>query len=134
MAGLQLKIRLREGPDDDLLAWYRALPDSPYGVRTEMVRQMIRAGLAKGAEQSDTVPCPGRTGPGLDRTVQCSPAADLMAELLPAIREVVEATVETALARMQFVGPLPEPAGADDETDELLDEIGAGLVLEDDDF
>lgn len=112
--GVILKVRLLEGLHDDLIAWYEGLPGWPAGNKAEAARRLLRAGLAKETKQESQL------------------VADLMAALLPEIRAVVEATLETMMAQWQVMAVAPERGDADDETEAILDEIGAGLVLEDD--
>lgn len=114
MAGdLDLKIRLRTGQHDDLIEWYRSLPSVPYGAKAEAVRELMRAGL-------------GRTGHRTD-----DPIDGVLAVLLPEIRTVVESALASALTQLQVSAVAPaSPEDQDDETERLLDEIGAGMILE----
>lgn len=102
---LALKIRLYPGQDDDLLAWLGQFEDRPYGAQT----QALKAALRRGGLGAD-----GPAPPALD---------------LAEVRRVVEAAVASALRRWSpetQAGDDPE----DDETEELLDALGAALVMD----
>lgn len=103
---VELKIRLYAGRDDDLIEWLRQF-DEDYGVRGWAVRAALRRGIGGGPASE--------TAGGCD---------------LSEIRRVVEAAVSSALARCG--GRLAPPAseGDDEETEGLLDSLGAALVLE----
>lgn len=102
---LALKIRFYHGQDDDLIRWMSELDGQPYGAKSQAVKEALRRGLA---------------------TAPPSPAVDL-AE----IRAVVEAAVESALARLEGVALVRSASESDpeDETERLLGELGEALML-----
>lgn len=107
---VQLHIRLYPGQDDELLRWLEQFVDQPYGVKTQAIKETLLRGIEG---------CPGST-----------PASSLD---LSEIRRVVEAAIESGLAR--FEGRMAPGAMAvaqeDDETEGLLDALGEALVLKD---
>ena len=112
---VEFRIRLYSGQDDELIRWLEQFNDKPYGVKSQAVKEALLRGIG-----SD----PGQP------TAAAIPALDL-AE----VRRVVEAAVATALARFegQVSGAVPaHPPEEDEETEDLLDSLGAALTLQDD--
>ncbi len=109
----QVTLRLYPGYDDDLIQWLGQFDDQPYGVKTPAIKEALRGG----------------TGVASDLAAPSAPALDL-AEL----RQVVEAAISQALARFEVqvsgatVVSAPEE---DDEIEGLLDNLGATLVVAD---
>lgn len=106
---VQYLLRLYPGQDDDLIAWLERFDDRPYGVKTQEVKDALRRGIGGEAASPST-----------------SASVD-MAE----VRRVVEAAVTQALTRFGVhggggVATLEQ----DDETETLLDDLGAALVVE----
>jgi hypothetical protein len=108
-------IRLYPGQDDDLIAWVEGLEGLPFGAKSQAAKEALLQGI-------------GATSGG--QATPASAAVDL-AEL----RRVMEAAVTSVLH--QFAGQIgtgvqvAEPK-EDEETEELLDDLGAALVLDDD--
>ena len=101
--------------DPALIAWLDALPRD-YGHKS----QAIVAVLKRGLESAD------QAGSG-------QASVDFEAAL-PAIRQVVEAAVASALARMQWVGTHPAtPLAEPDEVEALLQRFDDSLLLDEDD-
>ena len=101
--------------DPALIAWLDALPRD-YGHKSQAIVDMMKCGL----ESAD------QTGAG-------QASLDFEAAL-PAIRQVVEAAVASALSRFQVIGahpatPLEEP----DEVEALLQRFDESLLLDEDD-
>jgi hypothetical protein len=116
-AEMRLQVRLYTGQDDDLLQWLAQFDAKPYGAKSQAVKDALRRGI--GID----------TGAG-QPTVAATSSIDL-AEL----RRVMEAAVDGALNR--FGGRIGGGARAaaqeqDDETESLLDDLQAALVLEED--
>ena len=107
---VQLHIRLYPGQDDELLHWLEQFDDQPYGIKTQAVKETLRRGIEG---------CPGD-----------APASSLD---LAEIRRVVEAAIETGLARFEgrMVPVADTTVEEDDETEGLLDSLGEALVLKD---
>jgi len=111
---VEFRIRLYSGQDDELIRWLEQFNDKPYGVKSQAVKEALLRGMGS-----------GNPGQG-----DAAPAVDL-AE----VRRVVEAAVATALARFegQVSGAVPaHPPEEDEETEDLLDSLGAALTLQDD--
>ncbi len=119
-ADVQLHIRLYPGQDDDLIDWAEELDEQPFGLKGQAVKEALRRGT-----RTDSGP-----------TAAATPALDLAQ-----VRLVVEAAVETALARYALVLPGQGGGGADgatgagtgedEELDALLDAMSATLVVSD---
>ena len=120
-ADVQLHIRLYPGQDDELLRWLEQFEAQPYGVKTQAVKEALLRSI-------DSVSRPaGRSA--LD------PAVELSGQSLTEIRRVIEAAVETGVARLacalQGEGRIGTTAAPeeDDETEGLLNALGEALVL-----
>jgi hypothetical protein len=116
----EIRVRLHPGRDDDLLHWLAQFDDRPYGAKSQSVKDALRRGISCRADPGVSQPSAAAPTPALD-----------LAEL----RQVVEAAVDTALGR--FEGQISGGTRAaaqeeDDETEALLDDLEAALVLEDD--
>lgn len=103
-----LLLRLRPGQDDDLIRWLEQMDGRPYGVKSQAVKEAIRRGIGQVTPQNST------------------PVVDL-----GEIRAVVEAAVESALARLEGIAVARAVSGTDqdDETEALLDSLDAALVM-----
>ena len=115
-ADVQLHIRLYPGQDDELLRWLEQFEVQPYGVKSQAVKEALRHGI-----DPDSRP----TG-----AAALDPAVELSGQSLAEIRRVIEAAIETGLAR--FEGRVSRADAApdeDDETEGLLDALGEALVL-----
>ncbi|MBN1979436.1 MAG: hypothetical protein JW918_18725 [Anaerolineae bacterium] len=115
-AEVRLQIRLYAGQDDDLLHWLAQFDDRPYGAKSQAVKDALRRGIGISADVGQP-------------PVTAAPTLDL-AEL----RQVVEAAVDTALGRFEGQiggGTRVKTSEEDDETEALLDDLEAALVLED---
>jgi len=111
---IRLNIRLYPGQDDELIRWLEQFNDKPYGVKSQAVKEALLRGMGS-----------GNPGQG-----DAAPAVDL-AE----VRQVVEAAVATALARFkgQVSGAVPAtPPEEDEEVEDILDQLEAALILDDD--
>jgi hypothetical protein len=116
---VKVTLRFRPGQDDDLIQWLRLLNDLHFGAKSQAMKDALRRGLGMGSSQTGSELPGSSTGGVLD-----------LAEL----RQVVEAAVDTALGRFegQFSGGTRALAQEeDDETEALLDDLEAALVLED---
>jgi len=117
-ASIQLHIRLYPGQDDGLIRWLEQFDDQPYGVKSRAVKETLLRGIED---------CTSNTAASSP-----SHSAELTAGLVE-IRRVVEAAIETGLAR--FEGRINAPAHImseeDDETEDLLDALGEALILKD---
>ena len=112
---VEFRIRLYSGQDDELIRWLEQFNDKPYGVKSQAVKEALLRGIGSDPDRP---------------TTSAAPAVDL-AE----VRRVVEAAVATALARFegQVSGAVPAtPPEEDEETEDLLDSLGAALTLQDD--
>ena len=112
---VEFRIRLYSGQDDELIRWLEQFNDKPYGVKSQAVKEALLRGIGSDPDRP---------------TTSAVPAVDL-AE----VRRVVEAAVATALARFegQVSGAVPaHPPEEDEETEDLLDSLGAALTLQDD--
>lgn len=107
---VQYLLRLHPGQDDELIHWLEQFDDQSYGVKSQAVKRALLQGIGGGD--------PGQGSP--------VPALDLTE-----IRRVVEAAVTQALARFegQVAGAAMAAPEEDDETESLLDDLGAALVL-----
>ena len=111
---VRLQLRLYPGQDDGLIRWLARFDDHPYGAKSQAVKEALRLGIGGGDS--------GQTA------LASTPAVELTE-----IRQVVEAALETALARFESQvsrTALAVPEG-DDETEALLDSLEAALVLTD---
>jgi hypothetical protein len=108
---VEFRLRLYRGQDDELIDWLEQFDERPYGVKTQAVKETLQRGI-------EGAPNPG-TAPAID-----------LAEL----RRVVEAAVAAALSRFEgrIAGTPVATPEEDDETEDLLDALGAALVLADD--
>jgi len=107
---VELKLRLYPGQDDELIHWLAQFDDQSYGIKTQVIKEALLRSIGGGD--------PGQGSP--------VPALDLTE-----IRRVVEAAVTQALARFegQVAGAAVAAPEEDDETEALLDDLGAALVL-----
>jgi hypothetical protein len=119
---VELKLRFYPGRDDDVVEWLEQFDGQPYGAKSQQVIEALRRGIGTGVGNGATASAPGRTG-------------DLSQESLAEVRRIVEAAVATALGRLG--GQIGDTGGAtteeDDETESLLSDLGAALVLEEND-
>jgi hypothetical protein len=117
---IKVTLRFRPSQDDDLIHWLRSLDNLHFGAKSQAVKDALRRGMGSGNfEQSSELPS-NSAGVALD-----------LAEL----RQVVEAAVDTALGRFEGQiggGTRAATKEEDDETEALLDDLQAALVLEDD--
>lgn len=106
-----VKIRLYPGHDDDLIRWQAQFDDQPYGVKTQAIKEALRRGI--GAISLD------------------APSASALD--LAELRQVVEAAVGQALARfeVQVSRTVVSSPVEDEETEALLDDLGAALMVVD---
>jgi hypothetical protein len=118
-----LKCRLYPGQDDTLIAWALSLDDLPFGAKSQAIKEALLVAL-------EEAPTPNSTA---DREID---AGALLDTLLPEIRRVVEAAVATALARTGYVATISDRADDDgcSETEALLADLGAELLLDDEDL
>jgi hypothetical protein len=101
--------------DPALIAWLDALP-SDYGHKSQAIVAVLQRGL-------ETV----------EPTDSGKASLDFEAAL-PAIRQVVEVAVASALARIQWVGTHPaKPVEEPDEVEVLLQRFDDSLLLDEDD-
>jgi hypothetical protein len=109
----ELKLRFYPGQHDDIIAWLRQFEGKPHGAKSQGAINALRRGIGTGPEQ------PAATA---------APTLDL-----GQLRQVVEAAVDTALGR--FEGQIGSTKVTiqeeDDETEALLDNLEAALVLDD---
>ncbi len=109
----KLTLRLRPGEDDDLLIWLDELR-LPHGKKGETIKDTLRRGLRSAETPSVTK---------LD-------AGNLLAD----IRQVVEATLVSALANISLEASSPmESAEEDEKIGVCLDQLGESLLFELDD-
>jgi hypothetical protein len=112
----ELKLRFYPGQHDDIIAWLRQFDGKPHGAKSQGAIEALRRGIGSGVcvDQSAAT-----AAPTLD---------------LSELRQVVEAAVDTALGRFegQISGTRAAIQEEDDETEALLDDLQAALVLEDD--
>ena len=104
---VQINTRLYSPEDDDLLRWYAEQSDQ-YGNRTHALKQAWRRGIEIGG-------CAASPAPILD---------------LAEMRTVVEAAVTTALGRFDVVAANGGAGDEDEETEQLLSNLGNALTLE----
>jgi hypothetical protein len=116
---VEFRIRLYFDADDDLIDWLDSLdddvvPNAPYRTKNQGVKEALRRGITA---------APGQPS---------GPVAATAAWDLADVRRVVEAAVETALARLGGQGATSTVAlSEDDEEEDLLDALGESLVLKD---
>jgi hypothetical protein len=124
---VEFRIRLYFDTDDDLIDWLDSLdddavPSAPHRTKNQGVREALRRGIAAAQGQPS------------------GPVAATAAWDLSDVRRVVEAAVETTLARLggQVATPALREANVstvapseDDEAEGLLDTLGESLVLKD---
>ena len=117
----ELKLRFYPGQHDDIIAWLRQFDGKPHGAKSQGAIDALRRGI------------------GSDKSGQCSESSSYPAGVaaldLAELRQVVEAAVDTALGRFegQIGAGMPVAVSEeDDETEALLDNLEAALVLEDD--
>jgi hypothetical protein len=116
---VEFRIRLYFDTDDDLIDWLDSLdddavPNAPHRTKNQGVKEALRRGIAAAQGQPS------------------GPVAATAAWDLSDVRRVVEAAVETALARLggQVATSTVAPS-EDDEAEGLLDALGESLVLRD---
>ncbi len=109
----KLTLRLRSGADDDLIAWLDDLR-LPHGKKGEAIKNILRRGLESGEDP---------------------PTSKLDAgSLLVDIRQVVEATVTTALANISLTAnTLATDSEEDEYANNCLDQLGEELLFDLDD-
>ncbi len=102
-----LNIRLYPGTDDDLIAWLNTLDDLHFGGKTHAVREALRRGVNQSKDDAAQID-------------------------LGEVRRVVEAAVESALARFEgnLIGA-EAVSNPERDAESLLDDLGSALMLED---
>jgi hypothetical protein len=113
----ELKLRFYPGQHDDIIAWLRQFDGKPHGAKSQETIEALRRGIGSGA-------CVDQF------TATAAPALDLSE-----LRQVVEAAVDTALGRFEGQiggGTKVTSSAEDDETEALLDNLEAALVLDED--
>jgi hypothetical protein len=101
--------------DPDLIAWLDTL-SSDYGQKSKAIAEVMKRGL-KAANQ----------------TVSDKASVDFEAAL-PAIRQVVEAAVTTALGRFQIIGLQPDNGSEEpDAVEAMLQRFDESVLLDEDD-
>jgi hypothetical protein len=110
---IKITLRLYPGQDDELIHWLDQFDDQPHGAKSKAIKEAFLRGISVALDQ------PAPSAPVLD---------------LAGLRQVVEAAIAQALAR--FEGQMGAGAAAlapadDDETEALLDNLGAALVVAD---
>ena len=109
----EIRARLHPGQDDDLIQWLDQFDDQPYGAMSQAIKDTLRRGI----------------GATPDQPTPSAPAPDLTE-----LRQVVEAAVTQALARFEVQvsgAAIASTPDEDDEIEGLLDDLGAGLVVAD---
>ncbi len=127
---VRLHLRLYAGQDDELIRWLEQFDDQPYGTKTRAVKDALLCGMreAPAQEAAQDLDCSARS------------CQETLTASLADVRRVVEAAVETALARLgdhrngsgtlQVAVPAVAPSEGD-EADDLLDALGESLVVKD---
>jgi hypothetical protein len=121
----ELKLRFYPGQHDDIIVWLRQFDGKPHGAKSQEAIDALRRGIGSSA---DVGQLPATAAPALDRS------AEISRHSLAELRQVMEAAVDTALGRFegQISGTRAATQEEDDETEALLDDLQAALVLEDD--
>ena len=122
MKGHTLKVTLYPDRDTDLLAWAKTLEALPFGAKSQAIRAVLLRGLV------DAAPAPGAA------TAVAVDTAGLLEVLLPELRQVVESAIAAALARAGGVLASPAAGGEPEMVSELLEALGADLLLRDADM
>ncbi len=120
MRGYTLKVTLYPDRDTVLLAWATTLEALPFGAKS----QAIKAALLRGVVEAAPAPGGGRAV-ALDTTA-------VLEALLPELRRVVESAVAAALTRAGGVSGTPAVTAEAEGVSELLEALGADLLLADD--
>ena len=119
----EVKFRLYVGQDDDLIGWLSGL-DSRLN-RSEVIKEALRRGIGESGAEAG-VPVQARVDPDAVRNAVTQALNDALGD----IRQVVEAAVETALARGGGGRLEPEE---EDEGRMLLEQFISGLTLGEED-
>jgi hypothetical protein len=117
---VKVTLRFRPGQDDDLIQWLQSLDSLHFGAKSQALKDALRRGLRTGNSESDSELPSNSAGIALD---------------LSELRQVVEAAVDTALGRFEGQiggGTKVTSSAEDDETEALLDNLEAALVLDED--
>ncbi|HOD04915.1 MAG TPA: hypothetical protein PKH92_07710 [Anaerolineaceae bacterium] len=122
MKGHTLKVTLYPDRDTDLLAWAMTLEALPFGAKSQAIKATLLRGLADAAPATGAV-----TAVSVDTSV-------ILEALLPELRRVVESAIAAALARAGGVLAPPAAVGETEMVSELLEALGADLLLADDDM
>jgi len=120
----ELKLRFYPGQHDDIIAWLRQFDGKPHGAKSQQAIDALRRGIGTNTAVGQSA---AATASALDRS------AEISRHSLAELRQVVEAAVDTALGRFegQIGGTRVTTQKEDDETEALLDDLQAALVLED---
>jgi hypothetical protein len=114
----ELKLRFYPGQHDDIIAWLRQFDGKPHGAKSQGAIDALRRGMGAGISEHCSE-MPGNS-------------AGVAALDLGQLRQVVEAAIDTALGR--FEGQISSTKVTiqeeDDETEALLDNLEAALVLD----
>jgi hypothetical protein len=122
----ELKLRFYPGQHDDIIAWLRQFDGKPHGAKSQQAIDALRRGIGTNTAVGQSA---AATASALDRS------AEISRHSLAELRQVVEAAVDTALGRFEGQingGTRAAAQEEDDETEALLDDLEAALVLEDD--
>ena len=93
---VKLTLRIYAERDEDLYRWLQGLEDLPYGHKAQVVKEVLRRGLAQAGVSG------GSEAPVDAEAVQRAVTAAL-SDVLTDLRRIVEAAVATALAEVQVM-------------------------------
>jgi len=121
---VKLTLRIYAERDEDLYRWLQGLDDLPYGRKAQVVKEVLRRGLAQaGTSGGDDAPVDAAA---IQRAVTAA-----LSDVLTDLRRIVEAAVATALTEVQVIAAAPPHRGEHSEGDvqdilEVWDENAMG--------
>ncbi len=121
---VKLTLRIYAERDEDLYRWLQGLEDLPYGYKAQVVKEVLRCGLAQAGASG------GGEAPVDAEAVQRAVTAAL-SDVLTDLRRIVEAAVATALTEVQVTVAARPHKGedAEDDVQDLL-EVWDGNTME----
>ncbi len=118
---VKLTLRIYAERDEDLYRWLQGLEDLPYGHKAQVVKEVLRRGLAQsGASGGDEAPVDAEA-------IQCAVTAAL-SDALADIRHIVEAAVVTALNEVQVTAGARPGREEEEDVQDVLEVSDDNLV------
>ena len=118
---VKLTLRIYAERDEDLYRWLQGLEDLPYGHKAQVVKEVLRRGLAQaGASGGDDAPVDAEA---IQRAITAA-----LSDALADIRHIVEAAVVTALNEVQVTAGARPGREEEEDVQDVLEVSDDNLV------